>query len=155
MAIKAICQIPAQVAIKKIDKDDTRLKAWIIGCKRGYNSVVPYNPPPEVLPSTAQDTLWGDIKTKLLPRIVYSFTADEHYRKQSDFYLKLEYTGPDNLFSSTNPPVRWKTVIESVKVFDNVLIEEYEVEEHKFWKGNIKKIYHRIVQIGPSPLPAV
>jgi len=115
-------------------------------CRIGYNTVKPYPLTVPVPPPTAQDTFWGDLKTKI------NFDPskeNEFYQKQSNFEINLE---PDNwgLFGSAIG-LMYSETFSLVRLLDNVVIEEYEVE-YKVSTGlfSSEKVtipYHRIVRV--------
>jgi len=117
-----------------------------IECRISHNSVIPYASPIQRVPATAQDTLWGDIKTKAIPGILDSFSAYEYYKKQSDFVLNLEYD-----FSKVfTTPLKHQDVFNIASSMDNVLIEEYEADyewRFFFFRSSRTITYHRIVKI--------
>jgi len=137
-------QIEAQITVKHTIALEL-MHNYQIQCKIGYNTVKPYfssvpNPPP-----TAQDTFWGDVKTRVVPGLLESLHAFMFYKNQSDFELNLEYRKRGFII-----PLVYQDVFNVAEPLDNVLIEEYEVEyvvKRFFSTENITIRYHKIVKI--------
>ncbi len=150
---KTLRQIEAQITVKhtypiSVDYPNDRQ----IQCKIGYNSVKPYTSSVPEFPHTPQDTYWGDLKTRIIPGVLEYLDSFEFYKNQSDFELKLEYTGEIGLLTGTS--LVYHDVFDIAEPGDNVLIEEYETEyevkeKRLFFSsvGSIKIIYHKIVKI--------
>jgi hypothetical protein len=135
--VKVLRQFEAQVT-KAASQHPFEGQVW---CRKGYNSVKPFQSNrrrPQKPTATPQDTLCGDIKTKLIPSMAEDLWNDmggdeaAYYSGQSHRGLNLD----------TNPKFRgWSDFTER---FDNVLIEEFE-KLGLFQPKDV--IYDRIVRI--------
>jgi len=144
---KPLKQIEAQITVKHTYPVGEYVNDRQIQCKVGYNTVRPYVSFVPKQPSTAQDTFWGDLKTRAIPGLVESLDSFTFYKNQSDFELNLEYS-KWGFFTGTS--LVYQDVFDTAQPLDNVLIEEYEIEYGVrvfFFSRKITVICHKIVKI--------